>query len=133
MNAIPTAVTLQAAAAQGPDFSFFIMLAALGAIWFLLVLRPQQKRQKEHEATLKAAGKGDEVITSGGLHGRISAVKENIFVLEVGKVKGAPVHVEVEQARVERVVKPEEQKAAGEKAGGDKAGEAKPGKGGAGS
>ena len=117
MNAMATAVPLQAAQAQGPDFGFFIMLAALGAIWFFLVLRPQQRRQKDHEASLKAAEKGDRVITAGGLHGEIAAVKETTFVLDVGKLKGAAVHVEVEQARVERVMKAGEQKASETKAG----------------
>lgn len=117
MNAMPTAVTLQAAAAQGPDFGFFIMLAALGGIWFFLVLRPQQRRQKDHDVSLKAAEKGDVVITAGGLHGEISAVKENTFVLDVGKVKGSPVQVEVDKARIERVVKPGQQQAGESQAG----------------
>ena len=128
MNATVTALPLQAAQPQGPDFGFFIMLAALGAIWFFLVLRPQQRRQKEHDATLKAAEKGDRVITAGGLHGEIASVKENTFVLDVGKVKGGAVHVEVEKSRIERVVK------AGEQVAGDaKAGDSKSGKGGGGS
>jgi preprotein translocase subunit YajC len=119
MNAIATAVTLQAAPAQGPDFSFFIMLAALGGIWFFLVLRPQQKRQKEHEASLKAAEKGDKVVTAGGLHGRVAAVGEGTFTLEVATIKGGgSVRVEVDQARIERV---------------EKGADAKPAKGGAGS
>jgi preprotein translocase subunit YajC len=119
MNAMPTAVTLQAAPAQGPDFGFFIMLAALGAIWFFLVLRPQQKRQKDHEATLKAAEKGDKVITAGGLHGKVAAVGETSFTLEIATLKGGgSVRVEVEKARIESV---------------DKGGGPKPGKGGTGS
>jgi len=119
MNTMPTAVILQAAPAQGPDFGFFIMLAALGGIWFFLVLRPQQKRQKEHEASLKAAEKGDKVVTTGGLHGKVAAVEESTFTLEIATLKGGgSVRVEVEKARIDRV---------------EKSGESKSDKGGAGS
>jgi preprotein translocase subunit YajC len=112
MSALATAVTLQAAPSQGLDFGFFIMLAALGAIWFFLVLRPQQKRQKDHDSALKAAVKGDQVVTAGGLHGKIAAVGESTFTLEIASLKGGgSVRVEVDKTRIETVSKGGEQKA----------------------
>jgi preprotein translocase subunit YajC len=51
-------------------------------MWFLLI-RPQQKRMKEHRALVDALTKGDEVLTNGGLAGRIEKVGEQFLVVEV--------------------------------------------------
>tara|TARA_Y100001934_G_C11859653_1_gene543561 strand:+ start:120 stop:449 length:330 start_codon:yes stop_codon:yes gene_type:complete len=56
----------------------------LGIFWFLL-LRPQQKKQKEHRAMVQALKTGDEVVTSGGLLGRITDVGDTFVTLELGK------------------------------------------------
>ena len=62
----PTVVPLQAAEPVGMDMSFFLVMGVIFLIFYMLVMRPQQKRQREHEAALKAVGKGDRVITTGG-------------------------------------------------------------------
>ncbi len=117
MNSIASVVTLQAAPAQGPSIiDYMILIVPLFAIWYLLVIRPQQRRQKEHDASLKAAEKGDTVVTKGGLRGTIAAVKEGTLSLEVASVKGAAVHVEIENAYIDRLEKSGEQKT--EKGGG---------------
>ena len=59
--------------------------------WFLLI-RPQQKKAKEHKQMVEALKKGDEVITSGGLVGRVKNVGDDFVVLEVGD--GLEVHVQ---------------------------------------
>jgi preprotein translocase subunit YajC len=106
---------------------FYVMLAAIGLIWFFLVIRPQNKRQKGHDDALKAAGKGDQVITTGGLHGKITAVGEDTFTLDVATFKGrGAVEVTVSKSKIESFVKPDEKKA---EATGDPKGEAR-GKGG---
>lgn len=51
-------------------------------MWFLLI-RPQQKKQKEHRAMLDNLKKGDMIITSGGLHGRITGVTESTLIVEI--------------------------------------------------
>jgi len=91
-------VSLQA---SGPDYSFFVMMGAIFLIFYFLVIRPQSQRQKQHEEALKKAAKGDQVVTSGGLHGRILAVSDDVLTVEIAK----GVKVRVERARVDRLTK----------------------------
>ncbi len=79
--------------AQSPDgggSSGIFMLVWMGLIFvvmYLLLIRPQRKRQKEHDALLKELKKGDRVVTNGGMFGSIFAIDEdrNIVVLKVGE------------------------------------------------
>src|SRR5512136_332918 len=59
------------------------MLVAMFAIFYFLLIRPQQKKAKEHKAMLEALKKGDNVITAGGVHGKVTAVENDIVTLEV--------------------------------------------------
>ncbi len=92
-------------AGGGSDISFFIPMAAVFLIFYFLVFRPQQKQQREREDAIKAAVKGDRIITSGGLYGTITGVDDEKFTVEVGRVKGTKVEVQVARARVESVTK----------------------------
>ena len=58
------------------------ILLMLGIMWFFLI-RPQQKKQKEHRAMLSDLKKGDRIITSGGLHGRITGVSDATLTVEI--------------------------------------------------
>ncbi|MEJ2038478.1 MAG: preprotein translocase subunit YajC [Desulfosarcinaceae bacterium] len=62
-----------------PLIPIFLML---GIMWFFLI-RPQQKKQKEHRAMLQNLKKGDRIITSGGLHGRITGLNEATLTIEI--------------------------------------------------
>jgi len=74
--------------AQGGDYGFFIMMAALFAIFYFLLIRPQQKKQKEIKKMLAEITYGDSVVTTGGIHGKIVAITDEIVTLEVAdKVK----------------------------------------------
>ena len=53
-------------------------------IFYMLMIRPQQKRVKEHAATIAAVKKGDEVITGGGIRGRITKVMDDDVEVEIG-------------------------------------------------
>ncbi len=64
------------AAAQSPFSHFLIVMAVMFAIMYFVWIRPQEKEAKKREGMLNALKKGDEVVTSGGLHGRVHAVKE---------------------------------------------------------
>ena len=64
------------------DFAFIIIIFAV--FWFLLI-RPQQKRAKEHKNMVAALSKGDEVVTNGGLLGKITKVGDNFVTLEVAE------------------------------------------------
>jgi preprotein translocase subunit YajC len=63
--------------AQGGGWDLIIMLVAFGLIFYFLIYRPQAKRVKEHRNLMAALGKGDEVLTQGGLIGRISKIAED--------------------------------------------------------
>ena len=78
-------------------FPFILMFLIL----YLLIIRPQQKKQKEHQAMVDELKKGDRVVTSGGVHGTITGVKEKegVVVVQVAK----DVQIEVSRGNISRV------------------------------
>lgn len=76
----------QSGAANGgasAAFMQFIPLIAMFAIFYFLLIRPQQKKAKEHRELLESLKKGDQVVTAGGIHGKIAAVEENVVSVEI--------------------------------------------------
>jgi preprotein translocase subunit YajC len=75
------------AAPAGPEqFLFtFAPLIAIAFIFYFLIIRPQQKKQKETEAMLKSIRKGDRVLTSGGIFGTVIGSKDDVIVLKVAE------------------------------------------------
>lgn len=67
----------------GPE-QIILMLGMLVLFYFLLI-RPQQKRMKAHKAMVEGLKRGDNVITSGGIYGRISAIEGNVLTVEIAK------------------------------------------------
>ncbi|KAF0204291.1 MAG: preprotein translocase subunit [Gallionellaceae bacterium] len=74
-----------AAPATGGGLLDFLPLIALLAVFYFLVLRPQQKRAKEVKVMLEAMQKGDEVVTTGGVLGRVAKVGETYVAVEVAE------------------------------------------------
>lgn len=72
-----------APAQQGGGMMSLIMMIAIFAIFYFLMIRPQQKRQKELKALIDALKKGDEVMTAGGILGRIHELDELYIDLEI--------------------------------------------------
>ena len=70
---------------QGSPYMTLIMLGTLFAAFYFILIRPQAKRAKEHRAMISAIAKGDEVVTTGGVLGRISALSETFITLEVAE------------------------------------------------
>jgi preprotein translocase subunit YajC len=60
-----------------------IPLIAMFAIFYFLLIRPQQKRTKDHKAMIEAIKRGDDVVTSGGIHGKVTGVTDDVLTLEV--------------------------------------------------
>lgn len=72
----------QAAGQQSPLVTF-LPLIAIFAIFYFLIIRPQNKKQKEHREMVAALSTGDEVVTAGGVLGRVTAVGEQFLDIEV--------------------------------------------------
>ena len=64
-------------AAPGGGYEMLIMLGMFGVIFYFMIFRPQSKRAKEHKNLMSSMGKGDEVLTGGGLVGKISKISED--------------------------------------------------------
>ena len=84
MNGLITDAWAQAApGAGGWQFQFALLMAAFIALFYFMLIRPQQRRAKEHQALVSKLASGDEVVTSGGLLGRITEVGDTFVTLEV--------------------------------------------------
>jgi preprotein translocase subunit YajC len=84
----------QAAGAPGAGAAFaqFVPLILIFAIMYFLLIRPQQKRAKEHRAMIEALRRGDQVVTAGGIVGKVTKVQEDGMV-EVEIAEGVKVKV----------------------------------------
>jgi preprotein translocase subunit YajC len=60
-----------------------LMMVLMFGVFYFILIRPQVKKQKEHEEMLKKLDKGDEVITRGGVIGKITGVQDAVIVLEI--------------------------------------------------
>ncbi len=89
-----------AAAPQDGGIMGFLPLIALLAVFYFLILRPQQKRAKEHKVMMEALQKGDEVVTAGGVLGKVTKVGEENVGIEIA----ANVEVQVQKIAVQNVL-----------------------------
>ncbi|MNT33823.1 preprotein translocase subunit YajC [compost metagenome] len=78
------AQTAGAGGAAGGLMSFLPIILMFGVLWFIMI-RPQMKRQKEAKAMMEALAKNDEVVTAGGILGRVVKVNEQYVVLEISE------------------------------------------------
>ena len=69
-------------------------------VLYFLMIRPQMKKAKEHKSMVEALQKGDEVITQGGMAGRISKVGDNYITLEIAEAKDGAVEVLIQKQAV---------------------------------
>ena len=70
-------------APQGGGMQLVIMIALFFGIMYFMIIRPQSKRAKEHASLLDALSKGDEVVTSGGVLGKIVKIGDNFIDLKI--------------------------------------------------
>ena len=96
------------AGGQGGGFSAFIPLILMFAIFYFLLIRPQQKKTKQHREMIGNLKKGDRIITSGGLHGRITGSSDTTLTVEIAE----KVRVKVNRANVMALTQPGQQPAA---------------------
>ena len=75
-------------------------LVLMFVVLYFVMIRPQMKRQKEHKAMIEALAKGDEVVTSGGLLGKVAKMDDNFLSLEVA----SGVEIKVQRSAVIQVL-----------------------------
>ncbi len=86
MNPFETvAYAADAGAGAGPGYLDLLLLVGFVAIFYFLLWRPQSKRRKEHQALMSGLNKGDEIVTAGGLVGRITKIEDDFVKIEVAK------------------------------------------------
>ena len=83
----------------------FVPLILMFAIFYFLLIRPQQKKAKEHKAMLESIKKGDNVVTAGGIYARVFEVQDDVLVLDLGETK-----VRVGRSFVSAVIDPKAKK-----------------------
>jgi len=94
------------AAGGGSLLGTFVPFLFIIAIFYFLIIRPQNKKRKETEKMLSALKKGDKVVTIGGLHGTIQSVKETTVIIKADD----NVKLEFLRSAVSNVVQPKEEK-----------------------
>ena len=94
----------QAAAPAGQDpmgsFMGIVPLILMFVVLWFLMIRPQMKKAKEHQKMVSEMQKGDEVVTQGGVVGRITKVGESYVTVEVAEGKDGPVELTVQKQAV---------------------------------
>jgi preprotein translocase subunit YajC len=78
-----------------------VPLVFMFAIFYFLLIRPQQKKAKEHRALLEGIKKGDQVVTAGGMHGKVTAIDDTVVTLEIS----TGVNVKFNKGHIASIVK----------------------------
>jgi len=89
---ISDAMAAGEAAPQGGGLQLIFMIALFFGIMYFMIIRPQSKKAKEHTSMLDALSKGDEVVTSGGILGKVVKIGDNFIELKISE--GANVKVQ---------------------------------------
>ncbi len=87
----------QAGGKQGSPVPMIVMMVAIFAIFYFLLIRPQQKKQKDLQRQVQAIKKGDKIITAGGIKAKVLDVKEDVLVVQSGETKFEIARMAVQQ------------------------------------
>ncbi|NYT62336.1 preprotein translocase subunit YajC [Alcaligenaceae bacterium] len=106
MAAIETLKLITAQAAAGGENALMGMLPIIlmFVILYFLMIRPQMKRQKEHRNMVAALSKGDEVITSGGMLGKVTKVSDSYVTIEISTLADKPVETVLQRTAVTSIL-----------------------------
>ncbi len=106
-----TLIVADSSAQTGSLFQTMPLLLAILAIFYFLMIRPQQKAEKERQALLASLKKEDRVVTASGIHGRIWAVQDDSVILEISR----DVRITVDKQAIRRRLSGSENTSASEK------------------
>tara|TARA_B100000809_G_C14920574_1_gene453206 strand:- start:143 stop:457 length:315 start_codon:yes stop_codon:yes gene_type:complete len=87
-----------------------VPMALMMVIAYVILIRPQRRKQREHEDRVKRVKAGDRIVTNGGVHGTIAAVKDHTFMMKIAD----NVKLEIEKSSITRILSTEETEAADE-------------------
>ncbi len=105
MSAIDTAgLVLAQAAPESSTLMGMLPIVLMFVILYFLMIRPQMKRQKEHKNLVAALAKGDEVVTAGGMLGKVTKVNDNYITVEVSELADKSVEVILQKSSVSTVL-----------------------------
>ena len=102
-DALAASEAAQAGGMEGFLMQVVPLIVIFAVFWFFLI-RPQQKRQKEHMQMCEGLVRGDEVMTVGGISGRIEAVEETTIALQIATVDNKAVVIRMQRASVQMVL-----------------------------
>lgn len=97
-------VTAQVGGTDGNALMGMLPIILMFVILYFLMIRPQMKRQKQHRTMVASLAKGDEVITSGGLLGKVTKVDDNYITLEIASIGDKPVETSLQRTAVTTVL-----------------------------
>jgi preprotein translocase subunit YajC len=103
MDFLISAAWAQAPANGGPaggGMTTLFLMVAMFAVFYFLLIRPQQKRAKEHRLLISNLAKGDEVVTAGGMVGKVTDLSDNYVTVEVGD----GVNIKVQRPAIQAVL-----------------------------
>jgi len=105
MSVIDTAgIVLAQAASEGNALMGMLPIVLMFVILYFLMIRPQMKRQKQHRNLVANLAKGDEVMTAGGILGRVSKVTDSYISIEVADIADKPVEIVMQKTAVSTVL-----------------------------
>ncbi len=84
---VPAAQAQSSPPSQGNPMISLLMFGGLFIIMYFMLIRPQRKRQKEHQELINSLNKGDEVVLTSGMIGKITALNDNYITLDTGSVE----------------------------------------------
>ncbi len=85
MTSLIFAMSNPEAAEGGSPFMMFVPIILIFVVFYFILIRPQQKKQKEHMQLLSQLKKGDKVITNGGIYGTVVDAKDHVVVLRIAE------------------------------------------------
>ncbi|MDQ6737836.1 MAG: preprotein translocase subunit YajC [Gemmatimonadota bacterium] len=97
---------------NNPLVSTILMYGAIGAIFYFVLLRPQQKQKKEHDTMLRSLRRGDEIVTAGGIVGEVTFIaqqmKDSVAVVSLDDrvtIKSGETRLIVERGRIAKIMR----------------------------
>jgi preprotein translocase subunit YajC len=87
-----------------PSWTPLLVMAIMMVVLFFVTIRPQAKRQKELKAMVDALSKGDEVVTNGGMVGKVAEITDQYITLQIGTAGDRPVTVVVQRGAVQTLL-----------------------------